>query len=127
LSGGESQRTRMVRYLGSSLTDITYVFDEPTIGLHAQDVQQMTGLLRRLRDKGNTVLVVEHDPEVIRIADHVVDMGPGAGPHGGSVVFEGTVDGLAASGTTTGRHLETRQELKAAPRVARGSIPIRHA
>jgi len=127
LSGGEAQRTRMIRHVGSALTDVTYVFDEPTIGLHAHDVERMNALLRRLRDKGNTVLVVEHDPEVIRIADHVVDMGPGAGPHGGTVVFEGTVDGLAASGTTTGRHLETRQELKVAPRVARGSIPIRHA
>ncbi|HEY3072299.1 MAG TPA: excinuclease ABC subunit UvrA [Candidatus Limnocylindrales bacterium] len=127
LSGGEAQRTRMIRHVGSALTDVTYVFDEPTIGLHAHDVERMNALLRRLRDKGNTVLVVEHDPEVIRIADHVVDMGPGAGPHGGTIVFEGTVDGLAASGTTTGRHLETRQELKVAPRVARGSIPIRHA
>ena len=95
LSGGESQRTRMVRHLGSSLTDVTYVFDEPTIGLHAHDVQQMNGLLRRLRDKGNTVLVVEHDPEVMRIADHVVDMGPGAGTHGGEVVYEGSYAGLA--------------------------------
>ena len=94
LSGGEAQRTRMIRHLGSSLTDVTYVFDEPTIGLHAHDVERMNALLRRLRDKGNTVLVVEHDPEVIRIADHVVDMGPGAGPHGGTVVYEGTVDGL---------------------------------
>ena len=127
LSGGEAQRTRMIRHVGSALTDVTYVFDEPTIGLHAHDVERMNALLRRLRDKGNTVLVVEHDPEVIRIADHVVDMGPGAGPHGGTVVFEGTVDGLAASGTTTGRHLETRQELKVVPRMARGSIPIRHA
>ena len=90
LSGGEAQRTRMVRHLGSSLTDVTYIFDEPTIGLHAHDVQLVNGLLRRLRDKGNTVLVVEHDPAVIEVADHVVDMGPGAGPHGGSIVFEGT-------------------------------------
>ncbi|MGH2466669.1 MAG: ATP-binding cassette domain-containing protein [Candidatus Limnocylindrales bacterium] len=127
LSGGEAQRTRMIRHLGSSLTEVTYVFDEPTIGLHAHDVERMNRLLRRLRDKGNTVLVVEHDPEVIRIADHVVDMGPGAGPHGGSVVFEGTVEGLVASGTATGRHLGVRQELKAEPRVPRGSIPIRNA
>jgi excinuclease UvrABC ATPase subunit len=103
LSGGEAQRTRMIRHLGSSLTDVTYVFDEPTIGLHAHDVERMNALLRRLRDKGNTVLVVEHESEVIRVADHVVDMGPGAGPHGGNVVFEGTVDGLIASGTATGR------------------------
>src|SRR5262245_7554174 len=127
LSGGEAQRTRMIRHLGSSLTDITYVFDEPTIGLHAHDVERMNGLLRRLRDKGNTVLVVEHDAEVIRIADHIVDMGPGAGPHGGTVVFEGTVDGLVKSGTATGRHMDVRQELKPEPRTPRGSIPIRNA
>jgi excinuclease UvrABC ATPase subunit len=127
LSGGEAQRTKMIRNLGSSLTDVTYVFDEPTIGLHAHDVERMNALLRRLRDKGNTVLVVEHDPEVIRIADHVVDMGPGAGPHGGTIVFEGTVDGLVASGTSTGRHLDQRMELKAAPRTPKGSIPIRNA
>jgi excinuclease UvrABC ATPase subunit len=126
LSGGEAQRTRMVRHLGSPLTDVTYVFDEPTIGLHAHDVERMNALLRRLRDKGNTVLVVEHDPEVIRIADHVVDMGPAAGPHGGTVVFEGPVDALVASGTATGRHLEARQELKLEPRLRRGSIPIRN-
>ncbi len=127
LSGGEAQRVRMIRHLGSSLTDVTYVFDEPTIGLHAHDVERMNVLLRRLRDKGNTVLVVEHDPEVIRVADHIVDMGPGAGPHGGSVVFEGTVDGLVASGTATGRHLDVRPELKREPREPRGSIPIRNA
>ncbi len=127
LSGGEAQRTRMVRNLGSPLTDVTYVFDEPTIGLHAHDVERMNGLLRRLRDKGNTVLVVEHDPEVIRITDHVVDMGPGAGPHGGTIVYEGTLDGLIESGTATGRHLDVRQDLKAAPRTPRGSIPIRNA
>ena len=117
----------MIRHLGSSLTDVTYVFDEPTIGLHAHDVERMNALLERLRDKGNTVLVVEHDPEVIRVADHVVDMGPGAGPHGGTVVYEGTVDGLIASGTATGRHLDVRQELKPEPRAPRGSIPIRNA
>ena len=127
LSGGEAQRTRMIRHLGSSLTDVTYVFDEPTIGLHAHDVERMNALLRRLRDKGNTVLVVEHDPEVIRIADQVVDMGPGAGPHGGTIVYEGTVTGLIASGTATGRHLDVRQELKPEPLVPRGSIPIRNA
>jgi excinuclease UvrABC ATPase subunit len=127
LSGGEAQRTRMIRHLGSSLTDVTYVFDEPTIGLHAHDVERMNALLRRLRDKGNTVLVVEHDPEVIRIADHVIDMGPGAGPHGGAVVFEGTVEGLLASGTATGRHLDAKQSLKPDPRTPTGSIPIRNA
>ena len=127
LSGGEAQRTRMIRHLGSPLTDVTYVFDEPTIGLHAHDVERMNGLLRRLRDKGNTVLVVEHDPEVIRIADHVVDMGPGAGPQGGTVVYEGPVDGLVASGTATGRHLDVRQRLKPEPRAPRGAIPIRNA
>src|SRR5438034_6705911 len=127
LSGGEAQRTRMIRNLGSPLTDVTYVFDEPTIGLHAHDVERTNALLQRLRDKGNTVLVVEHDPEVIRIADHVVDMGPGAGPHGGTVVFEGTVDGLIGSGTATGRHLGVRQDLKRAPRQSRGAIPIRNA
>jgi excinuclease UvrABC ATPase subunit len=127
LSGGEAQRTRMIRHLGSPLTDVTYIFDEPTIGLHAHDVERMNALLRRLRDKGNTVLVVEHDPEVIRIADHVVDMGPGAGSHGGTVVYEGPVDGLVASSTATGRHLEVRQGLKADPRSPSGAIPIRHA
>jgi len=127
LSGGEAQRTRMVRHLASSLTDVTYVFDEPTIGLHAHDVERMNRLLHRLRDKGNTVLVVEHDPEVIRVADHVVDMGPGAGPHGGTVVYEGAVAGLIVSGTATARHLDARQELKSSLRVPRGSIPIRNA
>jgi len=127
LSGGEAQRTKMIRHLGSSLTDVTYVFDEPTIGLHAHDVQQMNGLLRRLRDKGNTVLVVEHDPEVIGIADHVVDMGPGAGTHGGQVVFEGSFDGLRSSGTLTGRHLEVRQTLKDTVREPLGAISIRNA
>ena len=127
LSGGEAQRTKMIRHLQSSLTDITYVFDEPTIGLHAHDVEQVNSLLHRLRDKGNTVLVVEHDAEVIRVADHVVDMGPGAGPHGGTIVYEGPVDGLVASGTDTGRALDVRQGIKAAPRVASGAIPIRNA
>ena len=127
LSGGEAQRTKMVRHLGSSLTDVTYVFDEPTIGLHAHDVQQMNGLLQRLRDKGNTVLVVEHEPEVIRIADHVVDMGPHAGSHGGAIVYEGPFDGLQASGTLTGQHLEEQQKLRATVRSPKGSIPIRNA
>jgi excinuclease UvrABC ATPase subunit len=127
LSGGEAQRTKMVRHLGSSLTDVTYVFDEPTIGLHAHDVQQMNGLLQRLRDKGNTVLVVEHEPEVMRIADHVVDMGPRAGVHGGEIVYEGPFAGLGASGTITGQHLEVQQSLKAAVRTPAGAIPIRNA
>jgi excinuclease UvrABC ATPase subunit len=127
LSGGESQRTRMIRHLQSALTDMTYVFDEPTIGLHAHDVEKMNTLLRRLRDKGNTVLVVEHDPEVIAIADHVVDMGPGAGSHGGEIVYQGSIEGLAASGTATGRHLRVRQELQEEVRSPRGSIPIRNA
>ena len=127
LSGGEAQRTKMVRHLGSALTDVTYVFDEPTIGLHAHDVQQMNELLQRLRDKGNTVLVVEHEPEVIRVADHVVDMGPRAGSHGGEVVYQGPFDGLGASGTLTGRHLEQQQELKTAARAPSGAIPIRNA
>jgi len=127
LSGGEAQRTRMIRHVGSALTDVTYVFDEPTIGLHAHDVERMNSLLRRLRDKGNTVLVVEHDPGVIRVADHVVDMGPGAGSHGGTIVYEGSIDGLVASETATGRYLDVRQELKPEPRVPRGSIPIRNA
>jgi excinuclease UvrABC ATPase subunit len=127
LSGGEAQRTRMIRNLGSSLTDVTYFFDEPTIGLHAHDVERMNSLLMRLRDKGNTVLVIEHEPDVIKIADYIVDMGPGAGPHGGTVVFEGTVSGLVASGTATGRHLDVRQQPTSEPRVPRGSIPIRNA
>jgi excinuclease UvrABC ATPase subunit len=127
LSGGEAQRTRMIRHLGSALTDVTYVFDEPTIGLHAHDVERTNALLQRLRDKGNTVLVVEHDPAVMRIADHVVDMGPGAGPHGGTIVYEGPIEGLVASNTATGRHLDLRLELKPAPRKPRGSIPIRNA
>ena len=127
LSGGEAQRTRMVRHLGSALTDVSYIFDEPTIGLHSHDVQKVNTLLQRLRDKGNTVLVVEHDPEVIRIADHVVDMGPGAGPHGGTVVFEGDVRDLARAATATGRFLDVRQELKTTPRKPSGSIAIRDA
>ncbi len=127
LSGGEAQRTRMIRNLGSSLTDVSYIFDEPTIGLHAHDVERMNTLLRRLRDKGNTVLIVEHDPAVIEVADHVVDMGPGAGPHGGTVVYEGDVAGLRASATPTGRHLDTHPTLKAEPRQSTGSIAIRDA
>jgi excinuclease UvrABC ATPase subunit len=127
LSGGETQRTRMIRHLGSSLTDVTYVFDEPTIGLHPHDVQRMNDLLLRLRDKGNTVLVVEHEPDTIALADHVVDLGPGAGTAGGEVVFEGTVDGLRASGTLTGRHLNDRASLKRSVRRPSGVLKVRGA
>src|SRR6478609_6716475 len=127
LSGGEAQRTKMIRHLGSSLTDITYVFDEPTIGLHPHDIQRMNDLLLQLRDKGNTVLVVEHKPEAIAIADHVVDLGPGAGTGGGEVVFEGTVDGLRASGTLTGRHLDDRAALKPTVRTPKGVMEVRGA
>jgi excinuclease UvrABC ATPase subunit len=127
LSGGEAQRTKMIRHLGSSLTDVTYVFDEPTIGLHPHDIQRMNDLLLRLRDKGNTVLVVEHKPEVIAIADHIVDLGPGAGTAGGAVVFEGTLDGLRTSGTLTGRHLNDRASLKPAVRKPSGAIEVRGA
>jgi excinuclease UvrABC ATPase subunit len=127
LSGGEAQRTKMIRHLGSSLTDVTYVFDEPTIGMHPHDIQRMNGLLLRLRDKGNTVLVVEHKPEAIAIADHVVDLGPGAGTAGGSVVFEGTVEGLRASGTLTGRHLDDRASLKPSVRTPSRVLEVRGA
>ncbi|MFI6796763.1 ATP-binding cassette domain-containing protein [Streptosporangium canum] len=127
LSGGEAQRVKMVRHLGSSLTDVTYVFDEPTTGLHPHDIQRMNGLLLRLRDKGNTVLVVEHKPETIAIADHVVDLGPGAGSAGGAVCFEGTVAGLRAGGTLTGRHLDDRAALKRAVRAPSGVLEIRGA
>src|SRR5688500_14641847 len=127
LSGGESQRTKMIRHLGSSLTDVTYVFDEPTIGLHPHDIQRMNDLLLQLRDKGNTVLVVEHEPDTIAIADHVVDLGPGAGTGGGQVVFEGTVDQLRSSGTLTGRHLDDRVALKETVRDPRGALEIRGA
>src|SRR5205823_11101344 len=127
LSGGEAQRVKMIRHLGSSLTDVTYIFDEPTAGLHPHDIQKMNDLLLRLRDKGNTVLVVEHEPETIAIADHVVDLGPGAGVAGGTVCFEGTVEGLRASGTLTGRHLEDRAALKEAVRTPTGRLEIRGA
>ncbi|MEV6349397.1 excinuclease ABC subunit UvrA [Actinoplanes sp. NPDC051851] len=127
LSGGEAQRTKMIRHLGSSLTDVTYVFDEPTIGLHPHDIQRMNELLIQLRDKGNTVLVVEHKPEAIAIADRVVDLGPRAGTAGGEVVFEGTVEGLRASGTLTGRHLDDRARLKATVRTPAGKLEIRGA
>ena len=127
LSGGEAQRTKMIRHLGSSLTDVTYVFDEPTIGLHPHDIERMNDLLLRLRDKGNTVLVVEHKPETIGIGDHVVDLGPGAGTGGGEVVYEGTVEGLRASGTLTGRHLDTRVGLKPSVRSSSGALEVRGA
>ncbi len=127
LSGGESQRTKMIRHLGSSLTDVTYVFDEPTIGLHPHDIQRMNDLLLQLRDKGNTVLVVEHKPEAIAIADHAVDLGPGAGTEGGEVVFEGTVEGLRASDTLTGRHLDDRAALKPSVRTPSGVLEVRGA
>ncbi|MFD0251003.1 ATP-binding cassette domain-containing protein [Streptomyces sp. NPDC127113] len=127
LSGGEAQRVKMIRHLGSSLTDTTYVFDEPTIGLHPHDIQRMNDLLLRLRDKGNTVLVVEHKPEAIAIADHVVDLGPGAGTAGGTVCFEGTVEELRAGGTVTGRHLDDRAVLKDAVRKPTGALEIRGA
>ncbi|WP_169946929.1 excinuclease ABC subunit UvrA [Microbispora sp. H11081] len=127
LSGGEAQRVKMIRHLGSSLTDITYVFDEPTTGLHPHDIQRMNGLLLRLRDKGNTVLVVEHKPEMIAIADHVVDLGPGAGTAGGTVCFEGDVEGLRTSGTVTGRHFDDRAKLKKTVRKPTGALEIRGA
>jgi len=127
LSGGEAQRIKMIRHLGSSLTDVTYVFDEPTVGLHPHDIQRMNELLLRLRDKGNTVLVVEHKPEVMAIADHVVDLGPGAGSAGGEVVFEGTLDALRASGTLTGRHLSDRASLKPTVRTPTGALVVRGA
>ncbi|MEO7447141.1 MAG: excinuclease ABC subunit UvrA, partial [Humibacillus sp.] len=127
LSGGEAQRTKMIRHLGSSLTDVTYVFDEPTIGLHPHDIAQMNVLLLRLRDKGNTVLVVEHKPETIAIADHVVDLGPGAGAGGGEIVFEGTVAGLRASDTVTGRHLDDRVTLRSSVRTPTGVFEVRGA
>lgn len=127
LSGGEAQRTKMIRHLGSALTDVTYVFDEPTVGLHPHDIQRMNELLLQLRDKGNTVLVVEHKPEAIAIADHVVDLGPRAGTEGGEVVFEGTLEGLRGSGTLTGRHLDDRARLKETVRTANGALEIRGA
>ncbi|HSO69963.1 MAG TPA: excinuclease ABC subunit UvrA, partial [Arachnia sp.] len=127
LSGGEAQRVKMIRHLGSSLTDVTYVFDEPTIGLHPHDIERMNTLLVSLRDKGNTVLVVEHKPETIVIADHVVDLGPGAGTKGGEICFEGTVAELRASDTLTGQHLDDRATLKATTRTPKGALEIRGA
>ncbi|HKE81630.1 MAG TPA: ATP-binding cassette domain-containing protein, partial [Solirubrobacteraceae bacterium] len=127
LSGGEAQRTKMIRHLGSSLTDVTYVFDEPTVGLHPHDIQRMNDLLLQLRDKGNTVLVVEHEPETIAIGDHVVDLGPGAGSAGGEVVFEGTVEDLRGGDTITGRHLDDRASLKESVREPSGALEVRGA
>ena len=127
LSGGEAQRVKMVRHLGSSLTDVTYVFDEPTVGLHPHDIRRMNDLLLLLRDKGNTVLVVEHKPEVIQIADHIVDLGPRAGSAGGQLMYAGDLAGLRASGTLTGRHLGYRAQLRSSVRTAAGHIPIRNA
>ena len=127
LSGGEAQRVKMIRQLGSALTDVTYVFDEPTIGLHPHDVRRMNDLLLQLRDKGNTVLVVEHEPETIAVADHVVDLGPGAGTAGGEVVYEGTVEGLGNSKTITGRHLHDRAGLKETVREPTGTLEVRGA
>ncbi|TDU06647.1 excinuclease ABC A subunit [Streptomyces sp. 846.5] len=127
LSGGEAQRVKMIRHLGSSLTDVTYVFDEPTIGLHPHDISRMNDLLLRLRDKGNTVLVVEHKPQTIAVADHVVDLGPGAGSGGGTVCFEGSVDGLRSSGTVTGRHFDDRAALKEKVRTPTGALEVRGA
>jgi len=127
LSGGEAQRVKMIRHLGSSLTDVTYVFDEPTTGMHPHDIQRMNDLLLRLRDKGNTVLVVEHEPETIAIADHIVDLGPGAGSAGGTICYEGTIEGLRASDTITGRHLDDRAALKATARTPKGKLEIRNA
>ncbi|MDD9349035.1 excinuclease ABC subunit UvrA [Mumia sp.] len=127
LSGGEAQRTKMIRHLGSSLTDVTYVFDEPTIGLHPHDIERMNQLLLQLRDKGNTVLVVEHKPETIAIADHVIDLGPGAGTNGGTICYEGTIEGLRESDTTTGRHLDDRARLKEEVRTSTAALEIRGA
>jgi excinuclease UvrABC ATPase subunit len=127
LSGGEAQRIKMLRHLGSSLTDVTYVFDEPTIGLHPHDIERMNDLLLRLRDKGNTVLVVEHKPETIAIGDHVVDLGPGAGTAGGTICYEGTMEGLRGTDTVTGRHLDDRASLKETVRTASGVLEVRGA
>ena len=127
LSGGEAQRVKMIRHLGSALSDVTYVFDEPTVGLHPHDIQRMNGLLAGLRDKGNTVLVVEHKPEVIGIADHVIDLGPGAGTHGGTICYSGAVNGLLASDTLTGKHFTTRAALNTTPRKATGAMEVRGA
>jgi excinuclease UvrABC ATPase subunit len=127
LSGGEAQRTKMIRHLGSPLTDVTYIFDEPTTGLHPHDIRRMNELLLQLRDKGNTVLVVEHEPETIEIADHIVDLGPGAGAAGGDVCYQGSVEGLRASDTLTGRHLDDQATLKSEVRTPSGKLEIRGA
>lgn len=127
LSGGESQRIKMVSQLGSSLTDLTYIFDEPSIGLHPHDISKMNELMRLLRDKGNTVLIVEHDPDMIKIADHIIDMGPGAGTRGGEVVYQGNLDGLKTSGTLTGKYLSHIPKLKPETRTPKGSLSIQNA
>src|SRR5699024_5354902 len=125
--GGEAQRIKMVKQLGSSLTDMIYIFDEPTIGLHPVDIQGLNGLLRKLRDKGNTVLVVEHDPDVIEIADHTVDIGPQAGTHGGEVVYQGDFEGLREARTLTGKYLRLRRSIKSKFRQPAGQMPITNA
>src|SRR5581483_2765725 len=125
--GGESQRVKLVRQLGSSLTDLSYIFDETSVGLHPRDVHRLNALIRRLRDKGNTVLIVEHDPDVIAIADHVIDLGPGAGDEGGRIVYQGDVTGLVRARTPTGRRLARRPRLNADPRPPTGWLPIEHA
>src|SRR6202011_1454731 len=127
LSGGESQRVKIVKHLSSSLVDVMYVFDEPSVGLHPRDVHRLNELLQRLRDKGNTVLVVEHDPDVIKVADHVVDVGPHAGTRGGTIVFEGSYAGLLESGTLTGRHIKQSQPIKASFRAPKGKLPVVNA
>src|SRR6185295_12569317 len=127
LSGGESQRIKMVKHVGSSLVDVMYIFDEPSIGLHPRDVHRLNDLLQKLRDKGNTVLVVEHDPDVIKVADHVVDVGPHAGSHGGTIVYEGGYDGLLKADTLTGQYIRHAMPVKEQFREAAGTLPIRNA
>src|SRR5690606_28242349 len=127
LSGGESQRVKMVKHLGSSLVDVMYVFDEPSVGLHPRDVHRLNELFQKLRDKGNTVLVVEHDPDVIKVADYIVDVGPHAGKHGGTIVYEGSFAGLLEADTLTGRYLQTAMPLKTEVRSAKGVLSIQNA
>jgi excinuclease UvrABC ATPase subunit len=127
LSGGESQRVKIVKHLGSSLTDVIYIFDEPSVGLHPRDVHRMNELLQKLRDKGNTVIVVEHDPDVIKVADHVVDVGPHAGPQGGEIVYEGSYASLLKADTLTGRHMQQSVPLKDSFRTQKGKLPIKKA
>ena len=127
LSGGESQRVKMVKHLGSSLVDVTYIFDEPSIGLHPRDVHRLNELLQKLRDKGNTVIVVEHDPDVIKVADYIVDVGPHAGEHGGEIVYEGSFEDLLKANTLTGKHMQQSLPIKKAFRSAKGQLPIVNA